>query len=221
MRRAIKYPVYIFAFTILFFSNSCEYVSQNDNELSESLEPVEEVSLISGGENATITVNKGGDQAYFSIDFDNIGPNDVIQNGTGEGWCIDWRKSIDSNGGSYNGIELYSTYLVEEWKPINYLLNIKADLRANDPDLTWRELQVVIWTLRANPEFNLDEVATEDLSSRLLTSDGQPNFSYEKVQEILDIVDAGHKDFNFTPDSKFAVVAATPSDVQTVFTVIN
>lgn len=220
MRRTIKYPFYIFAFTILFLSVSCEYVSQSDNELSESLEPVEDVRLISGAESATITVNKGN-QAYFSINFDSIESNDVIENGTGEGWCIDWRKSIDSNGGSYSDIELYSTYLVEEWKPINFLMNIKENLKAKDPQLTWREFQLVVWSLRANPEFNLDEVSLEDLSNRFLNSDGEPDFSYEKVKNILDIVEEGHKNFSYGPEKKFAVIAATPSDVQTVFTVVN
>jgi hypothetical protein len=195
-------------------------VSQSDNELSESLEPVEDVRLISGAESATITVNKGN-QAYFSINFDSIESNDVIENGTGEGWCIDWRKSIDSNGGSYSDIELYSTYLVEEWKPINFLMNIKENLKAKDPQLTWREFQLVVWSLRANPEFNLDEVSLEDLSNRFLNSDGEPDFSYEKVKNILDIVEEGHKNFSYGPEKKFAVIAATPSDVQTVFTVVN
>ena len=220
MRPTIKYPIYIFSFAILLFSVSCDFLRQSDNKLAESLEPVEEVSLISGAENSTIIVNKGN-QSYFSIDFDNIEPNDVIQNGTGEGWCIDWRKSIDSNGGNYNGIELYSTFLVEGWKSINYLLNIKENLIANNPEITWREIQVAIWSLRANPEFNLNEVAVENLPGRMVNSDGQPNFSYDKVQEILDIIDAGYESFTFTPDTKYAVVAATPSDVQSVFTVVN
>lgn len=220
MRKIANYPIYIFTFIILFSITSCEYLSQNESGISDSLEPVEEVSLISGAENATITVNKDT-ESYFTIEFNHIETNNIIQNGTGEGWCIDWKKSIDSNGGSYNGIELYSTYRVEKWKPVNYLLNIKEDLIADDPDLTFREIQLAIWSMRANPEFNLDEVAVKDIPGRMLSDDGQPGFSYEKVNHILDIVEAGYKDFEFTPDSRFAVVAATPSDIQTVFTVVN
>lgn len=205
-----------------FFSTSCtNSLTGSEPDLSESLEPVEEVQLIPGGENATITVNKNRNEAYFSIQFSNISANNVIENGTKEAWCIYWTKSIDSNNGIYNGIKLYSTDLVEKWKPVNYLLNIRQELKNSDPDLTYRDFQIVLWSLRANPEFKLDNVAIEDLPSVFRTEDGQRNFNTEKVKQILDIVEAGYKDFSFSSGTKFAVIAETPADVQTVFAVVE
>lgn len=204
---------------VLFLGLSCEFFEQDEDQVVRTLNVIEEVTPVSGGENATITVNKDN-QAFFSIEFGDIEQNEVIQNGTGEGWCIDWQTPIDSDGGNYSGVKLYSTYLVEQWKPVNYLLNIKEDLQAEDPEVNNFVIQLVIWSFRANPEFNIEEVALEDLPGRMVT-DGQPNFSYEKVREIIEVVENGYKDFIYSEGTKFAVIAATPSDVQTVFTVVD
>lgn len=220
MKIKSHFILFLLALTTLFSVISCEIFKQDDTQITETLNVVEEVSLIPGAENATITVNKDN-QAFFSIEFGDIEPNDVIQNGTGEGWCIDWQTPIDSEGGTFSGLELYSTYLVEQWKPVNYLLNIKEDLKAEDPEINNFVIQLAIWSFRANPEFNIEEVALEDLPDRMVADDGQPNFSYEKVREIIEIVEAGYKDFAYSSGTKFAVIASTPPDVQTVFTVVN
>ena len=220
MKPAINTIIFLITTTILFGTSCTDSLTGSEPDLSESLISVENVQSIQGGENATITVNKNHKEAYFSIQFSNIDANKVIETGTWDAWCIDWRKPIDSNNGTYNSIQLYSTDLVEKWKPVNYLLNISQDLKSSDPDLTWREIQLVLWSLRANPEFKLDKVAVEDLPSSFRT-DGQPNFSNEKVREILKIVENGYKDFVFSAGTKFAVIAETPADVQTVFAVVE
>lgn len=94
------------------------------------------------------------------------------------------------------------------------------DLKQADPELTYREIQAVVWSLRGLPEFNLNAISDEDLPSRL-QSDGQANFSREKVNSILEIVDDGYEDFEFTEGTRFAVIAETPADVQTVITVVQ
>lgn len=220
MKPTKKIVIFFLAIFVLTWSTSCKRTpTGGEPDLTESMDPVEEVSLISGAENTTIIVNKDP-QAYFNIEFSNIEPNDVIENGTKKGWCIDWQKPIDSRNGTYSGITLYSTYLVEKWKPVNYLLNIVDNLKENDPDLTFREFQVAIWSLRANPEFNLDKLTVEDLPGDM-KSNGEPNFSYEKVREILATIDIGYRKFNFTKGSRFAVIVETPADVQTVIAVVE
>lgn len=220
MKPITNFKICLYAITLLFSASCTNSSTGLEPDLTESLKPVEEVLLVSGGENATITVNKNQKEAYFSILFSNINSNNVIENGTLEAWCIDWTKPLDSNNGTYNNIELYSTDRVEKWKPLNYLLNIKDNLLNGDPKITWREIQIAIWSLRANPEFDLDTVTAEELSGTF-TNNGQPNFSYDKVREILDIVDNGYKEFVFSTGTKFAVIAATPADIQTVFGVVE
>lgn len=195
--------------------------TDSDPEIRESLETVEEVNLISGGENATVTINLNKDEeAYFDVEFSNIEPNDVITNGTQKGWCIDIWTSINHNGGVYKNIPLYSTYLVEEWKPLNYLLNIEEELRENDSDVSWREIQLVIWSLRGNPEFNLDEVKVEDLPSAM-QSNGEPRFNAQKVKDLIELVENDHENFDYSEAPKLVVVAEMPSDVQTFITVVE
>lgn len=209
--------IVVLAFSTLLLS--CETVTGDLGEDSRIQTVIENVSEIPGAENASITVN-GHQQSFFMLEFKDIETNKVIGNGMSEGWCIDWKKPINSNNGTYSGIKLYNTFRVDGWKRLNYLLNIKEELLNEDPDLTYREIQVVIWSLRANPEFDLDKVKTEDLPGRMLT-EGERNFSTEKVKAILDRVEKGFKNFQFSEGTKFAVIAATPADVQTVITVVE
>lgn len=208
---------------VIIGSISCKNVTTgNTLEIVESLEPVELVTPVESGENVTLTVNiNTAKQAYFDLEFKNIQSNPVISNGEWDGWCIDVFKSIDSNSGAYDNVKLFSTDLVEQWLPINYLLNIQEDLQANDEELTWLEIQVAIWSLRAYPKFNLNDVPITDLPGQF-HKDGEPTFSYEKVEAILALVDSEYKKFDYTQKgTKYAVVVELPVDVQTVFTVVE
>ena len=215
------FPVVIVTILLLFLTlTSCNSSTSADDNLSDTLDPVEEVIPITGGESATIVVNRGTDH-YFKLDFSNISANESISNSTDNpGYCIDWQTPIDSDGGIYTNVALFSTFNVEKWNRLNYLFNIVDDLKNDDPDLTYRETQAVIWALRGIPEFDVDDVPTADLPSRMRT-DGEPNFSIQKVKNILGILEAGYEDFDFAPGTKYAVIAETPSDVQTVITIVE
>lgn len=214
--RLLYLPTYFVIILSIFLMASCKQITSS-SEVEHSLEPIAEVSFIDGTENTVLNVNRSN-HFFFSLEFQNVGNNNKVENGVNEGWCIDWEKPIDSNGGVYNDIRLYSTFNVEKWYPLNFLLNIKEQLRETDPDITYREIQLAIWSLRGFPEFNLDDIELSDLPSRMLEN-GQPAFNAEKVKQILDIVEAGYGDFDFTEGTYFAVIAETPADVQTVITV--
>lgn len=209
---------FIFPFLMSLVITSCTDVS-TQSALEDSLEKVEEVSLISGTSNTSITVNKSN-ESYFRIDFSGIGTNDIITNGEGEGWCIDWQKPINASNSTYENIPLYSTYNVESWKPINYLFNIVDDLRSSMPEMTHLEIQLAVWTLRGNPEFDIANINPENSPSGIF-SDGQPLYNIEILEEILEAVEAGYKTYEPGENSRFAVIAATPADVQTVITVVE
>ncbi|MDZ7755826.1 hypothetical protein [Rhodohalobacter sp.] len=202
----------------MLFVSSCAESPTSDN-LTDSLEPVEDVVLIKGAENSEISLRKSA-KAFFEINFSNINSNDIIQNGKQEGWCIDWTMPISSNGEAYSNISLYSTYNVKGWRSLNYLFNIIDDIKRDDPDITFKEVQIVIWSLRGNPVFDLNTISNEDLPSSM-HENGEPLFSREKVDKILGIVESGYRDFVPTATSRFAVVAETPADTQTVITVVN
>lgn len=221
MKLLSTYIPYLLIITLVLNISCRKYTTaEDDTDLEESLEPVEEVELISGGEDATMTVNLNAKEAYFDIQFSGIEPNNVIQNGSRIAWCIDIWHSIDYNGGTYSNIPLYSTYRVEKWKPLNYMFNIKDELLEEDPDLTWLEFQVAIWSLRANPEFNLDDVDIEELPGQF-QNDGEPKFNPEKVEELLNRIESEYDDFDYASSDRFAVIAETPSDTQTIIAIVE
>jgi hypothetical protein len=207
-------------FTALFVTISCKEVTDHNSiEISDSLEPIEDVTEIEGAQSATLIVEKSND-TYFNLEFQDIEANDIIANGIREGWCIDWQTPINSQGGRYENIRLLSTYRVEKWKPLNYLLNIKDDLLQNDPEMTWQEVQIMIWSLRGYPEFDLNEIPLEDLPSEM-TTNGEPNFRYDRVNEMLELIKNNHQKYTYEQLPKFAVIAETPPDAQTVITVVE
>jgi hypothetical protein len=203
---------------VLIWQTSCQSITDSA-PVEDSLGPDLEVMFINGTENTNLKVNRT-QESFFTLALSNMGSNNIIEEGSGEGWCIDWKKPIDSNGGVYNNIRLYSTFNVEKWNPLNFLLNIKGQLIVNDPEITYREIQLAVWSLRGFPKFDLNEVSDQDLPSRMMEN-GQPAYNREKVEEILQIVENGYRDFDFIQGTKFAVIAETPSDVQTVITVVE
>jgi len=222
MKRLASFITFTIIATVLTINSACQKnATSSDDDLNKTLELVEEVSEIPGGENATITVNRNDtEESYFSIEFSNINPNDILENGVKDSWCIDVRAPLDTDNGTYRDIQLYSTYLVDQWRPVNYLFSMREELKVDNPDLTWREFQIAIWALRTNPEFNLNEISMEELPDAF-KKDGQLNFSIEKVNKLLDIAEAGYEDFDYAEGSKYAVIAATPPEVQTVITFVE
>jgi hypothetical protein len=204
---------------ILFHFLACNRLTDSkSDEIDKSLEFIPSLTPIRAANNATVTVNRAS-VSYFSLTLEGIRENPVIGNGPShEGWCIDFDKRIDSNGGIYEGLQLYSSYRTIAWKPLNYFLNIRDSLKQEDPELTFRDMQVVIWSLMPYPLFDLN-IIPDNALPRSVMQNGQRNFNEHKVAQILNIVESGYRDFHYGPDSKFAIVIETPADVQTVITV--
>lgn len=201
---------------------TCKNEITGDKKIGDSLEPIEEVTPVAGAENVTLIVETNPkNQAYFDLAFNNIQPNAIISDGNFDGWCIDAFKSINSNGGTYDNLQLFSTDRVEKWMPINYLLNIREDLIAKDQELTWLEIQLAVWSLRTYPNFRLDDIVIADLPGQF-HKDGEPLFNHQKVSDILELVNNEYEQFDYTKKgTKYAIVAKLPVDVQTVFAVVE
>ncbi|MCA1802733.1 MAG: DUF3466 family protein [Rhodothermaceae bacterium] len=180
--------------------------------LQDSVQGVPFVKLIDGAENSTITLTKGTD-SYFRLEISNIDPNDHILPGLAKAWCIDWRTPIST--GVHDGIRLHSSYGDKSLKPVNYLLNIKGALMAQDQDLTYKEIQVAIWSLLHYPEFNLNKIKAEQLPSDMVR-DGKPDFDRRKAEQIVMHVNSNVDSFTYTSATRYAVVAETPSNTQTL-----
>ncbi|PWN07829.1 hypothetical protein [Rhodohalobacter mucosus] len=205
-------------FVLILFLTSCSEIIDG-SQIDNSLENIEEVSLIDGADNITVTVNKG-EESYFILDIQNISGQFYHLGEARLGWCIDWQTPIDSNGGVYPGVKAYSTLGVQSWSRINYILNHIGELRTLFTDASYREIQLVIWSLRGNPEFNLDEVNLEDLPPEF-RENGNPLFSRDLVRDILNYVDEKHSKWSYSEGDYYAVILETPADVQTLITVVQ
>ncbi|MDZ7755074.1 hypothetical protein [Rhodohalobacter sp.] len=200
---------------ILLFMAACE--STINNSFEDSIAPYVELEAVEGASNTTFTIHKGdakGMNSYFAFDVSDVTNNTIVKEGLTEGWCLEWNKPITSNGDVHRGIDNYSTYGSETWRPLNYLLSIKNRLIAEDPSITYKEIQVSIWSLIEEPRFDLDEVlASGNMPSDMLT-DGQPNFSIEKVKAIVEKVRLENSVYTYSPNSPYLIFAHTGDDSQ-------
>jgi hypothetical protein len=200
---------------------ACDVISEKG--LEESLDTVPNVSIIKGAENANITVN-GGDNSFFKVDVKNVEWNTLISNGAKEGWCIAWKDPISSNNATYEGLGIYSTAGDKQFKDVNRLFTIKNSLMRADPDITWREIQVAIWSLVPFQSFDMNMPVDELPGS--FVRDGQANFDKEKVQFIVDAVRGkttaktaqfpGLMNSETSGSTKTMCVIGTNSDTQTI-----
>ena len=211
------------------FITSCENTASED--FSESIEIFSDLEMVQGATNVTAVVNQGsrvgeanryvvGADSWFQIQLQGIESNDFINNGTVGGWCLEWKKNMRSNNDVHEGNRIYSTKGADKWKPLNYFFSIKKELEREDPSLTYREFQAVIWSLAGDmgiaPEFDVTKLSVEELPNRLLDN-GEVNFSKEKVLSILDRVRTEYASTNFkTTGSDGVVVMETEGDQQDV-----
>lgn len=152
---------------------ACE--QSTSTEFEESFADVREVTPIEVTQPTSMDLQVDENQnSYFTVRL-----ND---GSTREGWCIEWNKA--SVKGVQGDVELFSTKGKESWKELNYFMSIVDDLREEDPNLTYREIQVVIWSLVDNPTFDVDKISEyENISSRIY-KDGQALFNVQKVKQI-------------------------------------
>lgn len=195
------------------------YISACDNNvgstLEESIEPYLELNEIDGASNATVTINRGenaGLDSYFAFDVKNVGNNGLLKEGLTEGWCLGWDRAIAQNNDTHNGVEMYSTYGSEKWKPVNYLMNIKDDLKDEDPELTYKEIQVAIWSLMDEPKFDLDKVLENGEMPPRLMNDGQPDFSTTKVKNIIGYILGNIHKFKYKWGTKYFIYGKHDKD---------
>lgn len=209
----------IIAVVCLLLSAGLLISCQNNvnTDLEETLAPYLELEPIEEASNTTLTVRRGtsaGMDSYFAFDVSNIEGSGIISEGLVEGWCLEWDKPIAQNNDRHDGVEAYSTFGSEKWKPVNYLMSIKDQLQRKDPSLTYREIQVAMWSLIDVPRFDVDDVLASGRMPSRMMSNGQPNFSVDKVKEIVDHVRSNSEAYEYTESTPYLVFARTADDTQ-------
>lgn len=188
-----------------------------NTSFENSVEPYMELEAIDNTENTIITVNRGdvsGLDSYFSFNLNNTPDHGLVRAGLTEGWCLEWNKAIAQNNDTHGGVEMYSTAGSSTWKPANYLMNIRKELQEEDPSLTYREIQVALWSLIETPAFNLDEALNNGTMPSRMLLNGKPNFDVNKVKSITNRVRKEVVDFSYGPDKRFLVFARTDGSQQ-------
>jgi hypothetical protein len=219
MKRGIL-TTFVLLLTGAFTFYACDNVS--DQAIEESLEVIPEVTPIQGAQNSTVTVSDG-DQSYFKIDFSNIVPNEFIDNSTREAWCIDYKKPIASGGAVHEGLSIsYATG--ERWQPIRRLVGMKDNILENNPEVTYREIQVAIWALLDFPKFDIDKITVDNIPRRMV-SNGEFNFDREIAKNLVNLAVSGNTSTQRSliansesaeKDGVELCVVVTDSDTQTV-----
>lgn len=205
------------------FIVSCDTTTSDNFENSINL--FTDLEPISGASNTTMQVNKGdavGENAFFKINISGINAEGIIKDGVYQAWCIEWKKGMSSDNDTHSGVKLYSTNGSSKWKPLSYFFAIKKDLEIEDPSLTFREMQAVIWSLagfiEVAPEFDLDKLSNDEIPSRLMKENGQPNFSKEKVKAIVNRVKSEYSTakYRLVDTEPVMVLGETAEDEQDV-----
>jgi surface protein len=205
-------------FTAILLATSC--TESTAPGMDESLELYAGLEAIPEASSTNVTINRGSEEArdgYFMISIDNMTSNSVLLPGQHEAWCLEWNKSLRSSGDVHQDVKWFSSNSNDKWKPLNYFFSIRKQLQKDDPSLTFREIQAIVWVLAGEmkiaPEFDVLSIAVNQLPNRLRTN-GQVNFDREKVDKIAKAVmqDAPSASIPYT-----GTIAQTAEDQQDIF----
>jgi len=189
MRTINHLSIVLIALGVLYIT-ACDNGLKNAPDLEDSLELFAGLELVPEAQNSMLIINQGHDlsnDGYFTIQISNVIPNPIIKNIETEAWCLEWTKPLRSNNDIHEDIRWFSTIENDKWKPINYLFSIRNDLDNSYDNLTYREIQAVVWALAGYmgiaPEFNVDQLNVSQLPSRLRSND-EVNFNRDYVRDI-------------------------------------
>jgi hypothetical protein len=201
----------------LFLSACQDTISPN---LEDSLDLFAGLEAITEAQQTNVTINKGtaATDGYFTIQIDNIDDTPLLAPGVHEAWCLEWNKNLRSNGDVHQGVKWFSTGDNDTWKPLNYLFSIRGELQASDPDLTFRDLQAVVWVLAGEmgiaPAFDVLNLPAERIPARLRAGD-ELAIDREKVASIARRVMSEAPEAIGIP---VGTVAQTAEDEQDIYT---
>jgi len=188
--------------------------------LEESLDLFAGLEVIPEAQQTNVTINKGTNatDGYFTIQIDNIDATPLLAPGVHEAWCLEWQKNLRSNGDVHQEVKWFSTGNNEKWKPLNYLFSIRQELQADDPDLTFRDIQAVVWVLAGEmgiaPEFDVLKLPVDRIPSRLRNG-SELAIDREKVASIARRVMEEAPEAVGVPSGTVAQTAADQQDTYT------
>jgi len=146
----------ILAILFILFLFGCEDFSSPHQTFSDAVQQIPDVQIIPGAENAALTVQSDRSYSYFRVTINNVERNRKIANGTYYAWCLQMNVPINT-GEEYTGVKLYSTEGDRWLNRISYIVNNRPAYERENPELSWREIQVAMWVMLETQGFQLPE----------------------------------------------------------------
>ncbi|WP_158607379.1 DUF3466 family protein [Rhodohalobacter sp. SW132] len=199
----------ILALLVMVTIASCENdMSINSGEMNgENLQP--ELSMVNGGENASITLNRS-DNAYYILNVNSTGHNAHLSTGTRNGWLHSITNDFEDEV-TLENVALFTTYNEEYWKPVNYLLNERQKMKASDTELTYRDFQAAIWSLIGHSGFNIDDASPDQLPEGM-KENGAAGYDTERVKNLVQKAESGANSFHYSSDTHYAIIATSENE---------
>lgn len=195
--------------TSVFLIQSCKDTTSSEldtfDDFVSSIEPIVEA------DNVTMDLeNDQSQDSKFLVTYSGIESNPIISNGQKKAWCVEWDVSAAYE--VQNNIKLYTTEGTDYWKEINYLLSQEEQLREENPNLGWREMQVAIWSLVKYKDFEIDKIPEYQNLVRYY-KDGEYLFDVALAKAIIDQVET---EATASGNQKYAIIAENAG--QTIIT---
>jgi hypothetical protein len=217
--------IFILIITSMLYLSACD--NSTNPGIDDSLDLFSGLELIPEASETRLTVSKGSNlqtDGYFTVKIEGAASNHFIKNTTTEAWCLEWKKPLRSNDDVHDGVKWYKTSGNDKWLPMNYFFSIRPQLQKEDPSLTYREIQAVVWSLagymKIAPEFDLDKLQDSELPGDF-RSNGVANFDKSKVKEITAKVLSEYNQLRAKATSESFIaegtVGETDSDEQNIF----
>lgn len=207
MREKSTFVISAILLGFIFAFSACE--SSTEATLEESFEKLKQVTPLPGISVESMEVSTAeNNDSYLSVSF-----NDGRAK---EAWCIEWNE--EEAFGIQNGVKFYTTKGHEAWEKLNYFMHIKDDLRAADPDLTTKDIQVIIWALIDNPSFDVNKISEYENIDERIYKDGKALFDVQKVKTIVSQVENYFASSKEKSISQKLGVTVIENDGQTIIT---
>jgi len=197
----------IIALFFILFISSCEQYSNSGIE--ESVAFIESTTPIAEAQNVTMDLRSGVNSfALHLIELSNIGPNSIIKNGVKKSWCIEW--DVNSINGIQQNVKLHSTEGQAYWNKLNYLLNRIDIYKQAYPELSYKEIQIAIWSVVDNKPFSIDDIPEYQNFPSTFYKDEEFQFNVSTAREIIEDIRSSADNGTF---DKFAIVVENEGQI--------
>lgn len=177
---------------------------------SQTVTPFEEdpltfdLPVVEGLGNLRMTVTDG-EETLYKVKVDGLRQVSLPSAESRFGWNIFPENDYTTGSSVFSNMTLYTTKGSDNWKPVNYLLNIRDELIETDPSISRLEIQAAIWALSDHIDFDPESPALHQMPSKMVQN-GSAAYNPAAVQQIVEKVESEYRGYDFTDFSVYAVL---------------